>query len=353
MKLKIAAIAAAFIVAALAVQQLLMPKYMSSVYDGALIAEYYGEPKNHEVVFVGDCEVYENFSPVTLFDEFGVTSYIRGGPQQLIWQSYYLLEDTLRYETPKAVVFNVLSMQYGQPQNEAYNRLNLDGMALSASKLKAVNVSMTEGEDALSYFVPILRYHERWAELTSDDLRYFFSRDMVGHNGYYMRNDVKPVTIIPDGPKLADYSFAEQCWQYLDKMRDLCAERGVELILIKAPTIWPHWYDQWETQIEDYAERNALLYINFLEQTDAAGLDFNTDTYDAGLHLNLSGAEKLTRYFGKQLTERVDLTDLRNDPAVKDEWAKKREAYEQMKSAQLSELATLGKIETFTYRRIK
>ncbi len=39
-----------------------MPKYASSVYEGALIREYYDEVKDHDVIFIGDCEVYENIS---------------------------------------------------------------------------------------------------------------------------------------------------------------------------------------------------------------------------------------------------------------------------------------------------
>ena len=88
---------------------------------------------HNDVIFIGDCEVYENISPVTLWQEYGITSYIRGSAQQLIWQSYYLLEETLRYETPKVVVFNVLSMKYNEPQNEAYNRMTVDGMKLCIS----------------------------------------------------------------------------------------------------------------------------------------------------------------------------------------------------------------------------
>ena len=52
-------------------QALLMPKYMSNVKEGALIAEYYKAPKNNDVIFIGDCEVYENISPVTLWQEYG------------------------------------------------------------------------------------------------------------------------------------------------------------------------------------------------------------------------------------------------------------------------------------------
>ena len=53
-------------------QALLMPKYMSNVKEGALIAEYYKAPKNNDVIFIGDCEVYENISPVTLWQEYGI-----------------------------------------------------------------------------------------------------------------------------------------------------------------------------------------------------------------------------------------------------------------------------------------
>ena len=87
-------------------QRLLIPKYVTDVVEGSLIAEYYGEDKNHDVIFIGDCEVYENFSPKVLWEDYGINSYIRGSAQQLIWQSYYLLEDTLRYEKPKVVIFS-------------------------------------------------------------------------------------------------------------------------------------------------------------------------------------------------------------------------------------------------------
>ena len=72
-------------------QALLMPKYMDNTKEGALIGEYYENAGNNDVIFIGDCEVYENFSPITLWEEYGITSYIRGSAQQLIWQSYYLM----------------------------------------------------------------------------------------------------------------------------------------------------------------------------------------------------------------------------------------------------------------------
>lgn len=310
-------------------QALVMPKYMSVSREGALIAEYYREDTPHDVLFIGDCEVYESFTPPTLWEQYGITSYIRGSAQQLAWHSYYLLEETLKYETPKAVIYNVLALKYGEPQDEAYNRLTLDGMKLSTTKLKAINASMTEDENLASYLFPILRFHSRWKEIGKEDFQYLFHRDTVSHNGYLMQTAVRGgVANITPSP-LADYTLPKTSMDYLEKMRTLCAQKGVELILIKAPTNdWKyHWYDEWDAQIVDYASANGLAYYNFIPLADEIGIDWQRDTYDVGVHLNVFGAEKLTTYFGEILVRDHGLTDRRGDAALSTVWTDKLTAY--------------------------
>ena len=309
------------------VSGLLIPKYMTDIQEGALIAEYYEEETGHDVVLIGDCEVYENFSPDVLWREYGVTSYIRGSAQQLIWQSYYLLEETLKHETPKVVLFNVLSMKYDVPQSEAYNRMTLDGMRLSPSKLGSIRASMTEEESMLSYLFPLLRYHSRWNELSAEDVKWWFHRDLVSDSGYLMNVGIKPAENVPDGAPLANYGFSEVCWSYLDRMAELCGEHGVQFVLVKAPSLYPYWYDQWEEQIEEYAEEKGLLYLNFLELIEEVGLDFDTDTYDSGLHLNLYGAEKLSHWFGEWLTKNSPVEDRRGQAEYDAVWNEKSAVY--------------------------
>ena len=233
-------------------QMLLMPKYMTEIREGALISEYYDEIKKHDIIFVGDCEVYENISPVTLWERYGITSYIRGSAQQLIWQSYYILEDTYRYETPKIVIYNVQSMIYGEPQNEAYNRMTLDGLAFSSVKIDAIRASMTEEETLASYLFPLLRYHSRWSDLSAEDFRYWFHRDTVSHNGYLMQTAIRPMESLPAVKPLDDYTLPAVSFEYLDKMAELCRSKGTELILVKSPSLYPHWYDEWDAQITEY-----------------------------------------------------------------------------------------------------
>lgn len=336
--IKLGCFVAVCILSVVLLNRLLMPKYMTGITEGAFIAEYYKEETDHDVLFIGDCEAYENISPVTLYREFGFTSFIRGSAQQLIWQSYYLLEDALRYETPKVVVFNVLSLKYNEPQKEEYNRMTLDGMKMSSSKINAIRASMTADESMPDYLLPLLRYHSRWSELSSDDFKYYFTRDLRTHSGYYMRVDVKPVISYPEKRPLEDYNFGENAMNYLEKIRLLCEQNGITLVLMKAPSISPVWYDEWEAQVVKYAEEHSLLYINTLALADEIGIDYSTDTYDKGLHLNVYGAEKLSKYLGAILSERFGLPDRRNTEPYCTVWEKKGQFYDSEKARMEAEL---------------
>lgn len=312
-------------------QELMMPKYMNTSKEGALIGEYYDSMMNHDVIFVGDCEVYENFSPVTLWNYYGINSYIRGSASQTIWQSYYILKDTFEREQPKVVVFNVLSMQYEQPVSEAYNRMNIDGMKLSKNKIDAAKASMTEEEDLITYLFPLLRFHSRWKELSEEDWTYLFRRDRISYNGYLMQTGIQAATVIPEEKPLSDYGFSEKCYDYLDKIRELCEKNNAELVLIKAPSLYPCWYEQWDEQIADYAEEHEIGYYNLLEEIEQIGIDYETDTYDGGMHLNVSGAEKLSVYFGQILRETYGVENRRGEQELDDYFAELTKQYEQEK----------------------
>ena len=331
------------------VQKLVVPKYMDDVLEGAFTAEYYNETSDHQVIFIGDCEVYENFSPVEMWEKYGITSYIRGSAQQLIWQSYYLLEDALQYETPEVVVYNVQSLTHNTPQKEEYNRMTIEGMKWSHYKVECINASMLENENYLDYVFPLLRYHSRITDLTKSDITYFNRKRKVTHNGYYMRVDVIPYdeenALEEDNPE--DTRFGENALAYLDKIRMLCEEKGIQLLLIKAPSLSPVWFDEYEEQVETYAEQYHLPYINYLELVDEIKLDYSTDTYDGGLHMNLSGARKLSKHMGKYLTENFSLRDLRYDRQYAEVWEEKVKFYNQMIEDQKKELETYGYLKSF------
>lgn len=318
-----------------AASRLLAPKYRETSVEGSLTAEYYRDPTAHDVLFVGDCEVFSNFSPVTLWNEYGIPSYIRGSAQQLVWQSYYLLEDALKTETPKVVVYNVLALKYGEPQSEAYNRMTLDGMRWGAAKCGAIRASMTDGEDAASYVFPLLRFHARWSELNAEDFTYWFrTGEPVSYHGYLLRTDVRPATETPIPPVLQDPHLPETSMEWLEKTAALCAAHNIELVLIKSPSIEPYWYPEWDADVQAFADAHGLWYVNMIAENDRIGVDMQTDTCDMGQHLNVYGAEKLSLWFGAELQTRFSLPNRRGDATLDAEYGALTARYETAKQRQ-------------------
>lgn len=285
--------------------RLLSPKHVTVLREGALVGEYYleaDEEREHQIIFLGDCEAYGSFIPAIIWESSGLTSFVRGSPAQRIWQSYYLLLDTLRYEKPDVVVLSVYALCHGDSASEAYNRLTLDKMRLSKIKLDAIAASMTEGESLLSYLFPLLRYHSRWSKLTHEDIEYLFARKTVSHNGYLLTGgSLAPNTPLTPEP-LFDYSLPEISLEYLDKMRLVCESEEIELVLVKSPMQSDayYWYDEWDAQVREYADRHGIDYYNLInnEEIGIVGSD-----YADGVHLNFRGAEKTSLYFGKILKE--------------------------------------------------
>lgn len=334
-------------------QRLVMPKYSSEIIEGSFVSDYYLEKLEHDVLFIGDCEVYESFSPIYIYENYGISSYIRGTPQQLIWQSYYLLEEMLKKEKPKVVVYNVLAMKYDKPQKEEYNRMTIDNMKWSVSKYNMIKSSMLSKERMIEYVFPILRFHDRITKLNKDDFNYYFKNKNFTHSGYYMRTDVLGV----DDEYLKKLSelkannyenkfFSKNVFYYLDKIRVLCEKNEIDLILIKAPSLYPFWYDEFEEEILSYSKKYNIEYINFLNNDifEEVGIDYSKDTYDKGLHMNLYGAEKLSEYLSKYLIKKYNFKDRRQDLEYSKEWNLKILKYDKFKNQQLKEIKENNRI---------
>lgn len=142
----------------------------------------------------------------------------------------------------------------------------------------------------------------------------------VTTNGYLMQKGVRPVTTIPKAAPLANYTFSDRNMEYLDKIYSLCKDNGINLVLMKAPSVYPHWYDEWDKQVSDYAYEHGILYLNTINEAGNIGIDYTTDTFDYGQHLNVEGAEKLSLYLGEQLVKNFRLTDHRQDESYKNAW---------------------------------
>ena len=74
------------------------------------------EKKNSiDVLVLGDSESYTTFSPLEIWKQNGIASFVCGQTGQEVEETYYMLRRALRTQEPKVVVFETNSMF--QPQN--------------------------------------------------------------------------------------------------------------------------------------------------------------------------------------------------------------------------------------------
>ena len=142
-----------------------------------------------------------------------------------------------------------------------------------------------------------------------------------------MRGEIIACEIDERTETFAPYPIPSGNLEYLEKMRQVCADSGIELVLVKTPTnSWRYpWYGEWSEEIDGYAASSGLSYYDLTEKTDEIGIDLLHDTYDGGLHLNVYGAEKTTRYFGEILKQYINNNN--TDDKTDEVWKAKTERY--------------------------
>ena len=271
-----------------------------------------------DVLFLGSSCAAAGFNVQNLYDNYGITSYNLSSEHQSLFASYYWLEECLRFQTPKVVVLEskfMFDMNPGEPLNmsEPYLRKAFDSMKWSEIKKEAVNVicQMDEEQSKLSYYLPFVRFHSRWTELTDKDL-ISYTAEASKHNelkGSVIYNSKIGSDIYPFNPN--DFYAVEDTvpimMEYMDKIVNLCETKGINLILTMTPTSVDDIYKF--HAVNDYANSKGLRFVDFNEISTfaACGYEYAINNCDQS-HANLWGANKITNYMADILVNEYGLT---------------------------------------------
>lgn len=321
----------------------MMPKYVSENYDGRIMPEFYREKTCPDVIFLGSSTVYSAVSPPVLYQNYGITSYVLASSSQTSWDSYYVLKEALKKGTPKMVVLDIGFMnQVEDYAEEVSNRKLFDYMRFSKNKIDAIKAAKAPEENLWDYMLPVLRYHERYKDLSKEDFIYAFYKPGVTNNGYIINlntSDYLEETAVTLDTA-ADYKLNARNADYLQKIISLCKDNGINIMLVKTPSYNAKWGNGFEGDINAFAALNGINYINFDLYSDKLNLDYMTDSPDNGGHLNLLGAEKYSFLLGSVLKSNYDLPDARENTVISTVWNKKLEKYNNEK---LEKIAQFGR----------
>lgn len=116
---------------------------------------------------------------------------------------------------------------------------------------------------------------------------------------------------------------------YIKKIIDLCQKKNIKIIMTELPS--PAWSLAKNISVTELANKYNIKFIDFNLMNKEIELNWNDDTYDKGGHLNVYGAEKVSNYMGRVLSEEYNLPDHRNDKEIADEWNETSKKYEERK----------------------
>lgn len=255
-----------------------------------------------DVIVLGDSESYTSVSPMQLWKEQGLSSYVCGQPGQKIQETYFMLKTALQSQSPKVVLMET-NLMFRDP-----------------GPVKNIQSSLAE---TARYHFPLLRFHNLW--------KLMFDGKKPGeavYKGFSIRSSVDP---FDSGDYMKETEEVQEMPQavtfYMEEIMELCRRSGAELFLVSAPSPKNYSYRK-HNAIENYAKEKGLTYVDLNLKIKELGITWQKDSYDKGDHLNLYGAQKVTRWLGTYLKQNYELTDHRNDPAYED-WNELSKKYEE------------------------
>lgn len=299
-----------------AINRTLTPSYLYRA-SNPLTQTYRGfyqmERNTVDVLFLGSSHAGTGFWPQELYNEYGIRSYNLGSNSQSMWVSYYWLKEALQYQSPQVVVLDCYMLFIEDLKNESGTRLALDDMRWGAVKKEAVSTVCTfdDSQSKLSYFLKNIRFHTRWTGLNETDFLWGETAAPSKLKGFWLYKGIcnyqeyTPL-VVQESEREA---FKQEPGKYLDRITALCQEKGIELILVKTPTLAQTL--ERHHAAADYAKENGLKFYDYNTEELYKAVDFHyaldmSDSSTSGnrnAHANLSGAKKMTNYLGNILKE--------------------------------------------------
>lgn len=292
-----------------------------------------------QVLFSGSSHIFNSVSPMELWNAFGITSYNIASGGETMPVSYWHLRNLLDYTDPQVVVLDLYGTFFsGKVFINGNPRVWMNSLPLTRNKVEAA--MDLYGADGIEILFPFVYEHTRWNDLEPADMSPTQPDPLRG----FERSDA--VTSQPGCLPARDLGAGasnELGLEYLQKILDLCAENGIQLV----PVVIPYRTTQDPNVEQAVNDALALVERSGIEPLDLRLYDVvdpETDFYN-GEHLNISGAEKVTRWLGGWLQREAGVEDLREkDPALTGKWNGQYDAYRRLKRSGLEESVGLDRM---------
>ena len=286
-----------------AVQYALLYRDRDTDNSSYQVVNFYKEKKDSlDAVFIGSSCCFSFYSPLFAYNAYGIktSNYASSGMGMI---AFKYIVDEVKKSQPNAPIIISLTDQ----DEMEYKSLHYlaDYMPMSMNKLNLLKDYFSKEDESLlnsaEFFFPLMRFHERWSEMTLDDLIIDDGTKGATRHQYYLTyvTDVTQEYITSN--KKAE---PPETWtRRISDLLDYCDENHYEVMFLVPPKTYKEEKYQMMNSLIDLIENRGYYVLDLREKTDEIGLDLTYDYYDK-YHTNVHGSLKYTDYIAKMLMER-------------------------------------------------
>ena len=296
---------------------------VSDTITVASVKGFYKEPENSlDVVVIGASEVYADYCATKAWEDYGYTSYsfsVSGAPGSL-YKS--MAREALSKQKPKAVVFEINGFLNKDTYYERTYQLHnwIDYIPDAANRQKTIEeaIDKDKRDDFKNMFAV---NHNNWKDFggcvrtcrTRLKMQFCGQSYMKGYACKACESDYEGKL------KKKELYFTKKSRKYLIDLLNYCKEQKIENVLFAR---FPHQKEIANPEVLDeigkLVEEYGYDFQNFENVKSELGIE-KDDSYYNPEHMNISGSEKFTKYFGQYLVDHYDVVGNHSEE-IKNSW---------------------------------
>ncbi len=305
---------------------------------------FYAEKKDTvDVVMIGSSPVYPYYSAPQIWGEYGITSYPLSTNLQRPVAATYLVKEALKTQKPSLFIFEMRMYTAADSDlvnNMAYTRGVTDNLKYSWNRIETINDMVSDVSERYTYYFDIFKYHSNWKTiiLPSQLVRftYEYPDDL---KGWVIYDEVGPSEIADYSEVTTTKAMPEDAKKNLIRLLNFLKEEDLPALFIVSPYTMTEEKQQMYNDMEPIITSYGFEFLNLNDHYQEIGIDFATDFYDYGGHVNASGSLKCTEFLGDYLKNNYSFEDRRDQEG----YASWDESYQLWKTEQAKAEETIKK----------
>ena len=201
-------------------------------------------------------------------------------------------------------------------------RSAIDSMDYSEAKQQAIDYYSDDWYTRMSFYVPFLRYCDSWDQVAPEKIFLYYQTVSAGYDylcpmGGRLNDNVYPFEMPKENFATTDEVTVpdSESEKYFRMIIELCKEKDIDVMVLTIPNSFSTYADYNKmTQVCDEYDINCFDLALISEEL---GVDGATDFSDEGVHMNVYGNVKISRYVAQLIADNYDIPDRRGQQEYK------------------------------------